>query len=248
VVVESESTTHVGVDQSQATSVVATRGSASVASDQGGAAVKLASGEKISSTPQGTISPVKKLALPPALLSPGDGQVFQLTPDLKVELLWEAHAGASGYQLQVSRSRLFATQEINSRRQKTSASARVTSEGAFYWRVASIGADGEMGPFSAFRRFRVSGGGGRGPNTDTAPPALTLKPPFKLGGQFYMIAGTTEPGATVFINDEEVDVDSNGAFQKLVSFGKIGPNSVVIKAVDAAGNPTVKSQTVIVEE
>ncbi|HUP60146.1 MAG TPA: hypothetical protein VNA69_06985 [Thermoanaerobaculia bacterium] len=248
VVVESESTTQVGVDQSQATSVVATRGAASVAPEKGGEAVRLASGEKISSSPQGTFSPVKKFTLPPALLSPGDGQVFQLSPELKVDLLWEGQSGARGYLLQVSRSRLFATQEINSRRQKTNASAKVTSEGAFYWRVASIGEDGETGPFSAFRRFRVSGGGSRGPNTDTNPPPLTLKPPFKLGGQFYMIAGTTEPGATVFINDEEADVDSSGAFQKLVSFGKIGPNSVVIKAVDAAGNPTVKSQTVIVEE
>ena len=122
----------------------------------------------------------------------------------------------------------------------------MTSEGAFYWRVASVGPDGDTGPFSTFRRFRVSGGGKT--STDRTPPPLTMKQPFHVGGQFYTIAGSTEPGATVFINDEEVDVDSNGAFQKLVGFDKIGRNVVVIKAVDASGNQKVESQTVLVEE
>ncbi|HEX2120900.1 MAG TPA: hypothetical protein VHL59_04590, partial [Thermoanaerobaculia bacterium] len=194
VIVESESTTQVGVDQAKATSVMATRGAASIVPEKGGPAVRLSSGEKVSTTPEGAISPVKKLAPPPALLSPGDNQVFQLSPELRVELIWQAQTGANAYVLQVSRSRLFATQEINSRRQKTSAAARVTSEGAFYWRVASVGPDGEIGPFSAFRRFRVSGGG-KIASSDTVAPPLQLKSPYGLGGQFYMIAGATEPGA-----------------------------------------------------
>jgi hypothetical protein len=166
---------------------------------------------------------------------------------LKVELVWDTQAGASAYVLQVSRSRLFSTLEINTRRPKTSARAKVTTEGSFYWRTASVGADGEVGPFSGYRRFRV-GGGGKSATTDRTKPPLTMKQPFHVGGQYFTIAGTTEPGATVFINDEEVDVESNGSFQKLVGFQKIGRNAIVIKAVDAAGNQTVESQTVIVEE
>ena len=161
------------------------------------------------------------------------------------------HPAAAGYVLQVSRSRLFAAVEINSKRQKTTATAKLTGEGAFYWRVASIGADGDMGPFSPFRRFRVSGGGKNGTpsaTSDSTPPPLALKAPFNIGGQFYIIEGMTEPGATVFVNDEEADVESSGHFKKLVSFNKVGQNTVVVKAVDAAGNQTVKSQTVLVEE
>lgn len=248
VVVESESTTQVGVDKEQQSSIVATRGAASVSPEAGGPAVRVTTGEKVSSNPQGAISTVRKLVMPPALLSPGDNQVFQLSPDLRVELVWDNRAGADGYVLQVSRSRLFSTLEINTRRTKTSAVARVTSEGAFYWRVAAVGPDGEAGPFSTFRRFRVAGGGASKAVTDRTPPALTLKAPFHVGGQFYTIAGSTEPGATVFINDEEVDVESSGAFQKLIAVQNIGRNTIVIKAVDAAGNQTVQSQTVIVEE
>ncbi|MFL6244900.1 MAG: FecR domain-containing protein [Thermoanaerobaculia bacterium] len=247
VIVESESTTHVGVDPEKATAVVATRGAASVAPVSGGPPVRLTAGEKISSTPEGTLSPVKKLVMAPALLSPGDNQVFQLSPDLSVDLIWDKREGATGYLLQVSRSRLFSTQEINTKRTKTNAVARATKEGAFYWRVAAIGPDGDVGPFSTFRRFRVSGGGTK-PTSDRTPPKLTMKQPFHVGGQYYTIAGNTEPGATVFINDEEVDVESTGAFQKLIALDKIGPNSIIIKAIDAAGNQTVDTQSVIVEE
>ena len=50
------------------------------------------------------------------------------------------------------------------------------------------------------------------------------------------------------VNDEEVDVESNGHFKKLISFNKIGRNSVVVKAVNAAGKQTIQSETVLVEE
>ena len=248
VVVESQSTTQVGVD-SKAISVVNTRGAASVSPEKGGPAIRLTTGEKVSATLEGTLSPVKKLTMPPALLSPGDNQVFQLSPELTVQMLWQTQPEASNYVLQVSRSRLFSTQEINKRMPKTAATAGVTQEGSFYWRVASVGPDGDAGPFSAYRRFRVAGGTrSSSDGQDRTAPVLRMKDPFHVGGQFYTIAGTTEPGATVFINDEEVDVESNGAFQKLVAFDKVGRNVVVIKAVDSAGNQKVESQIVIVEE
>jgi len=250
VTVDSESTTQVRVDNAKATAVVTMKGSASISSQTGGPAVKIASGEKVTATPQGTLSPVKKLVLPPALMGPADNQVFPLAPSSQVEFTWEQQQGATGYQLQVSRSRLFTGLEINSRRTKTGATAKVTSEGAFYWRVASVGPDGDIGPFSGFRRFRVSGGA-RGPSNisgETTPPKLTLNPPFGVGSGFYIIEGTTDPGSTVFINEEEVDVESSGHFKKIINFTKLGLNAVVVKAVNPAGIPTVKSQNVRVEE
>ena len=247
VVVDSRSAVQVGVDPEKST-IMSTRGGASVAPEKGGAAIRVASGEKVSATPAGEMSPVKKLTMPPALLSPGDNQVFQLSPELQVQMMWQTQAEATSYVLQVSRSRLFSTQEINKRMPKTSAMAQVTGEGSFYWRVASVGPDGDVGPFSPYRRFRVSGGGKSVGAQDRTPPVLRMKAPFHVGGQFYTIAGMTEPGATVFINDEEVDVESGGGFQKLVAFEKVGRNVVVIKAVDPAGNQKVESQLVIVEE
>ena len=249
VVVDSESTTQVGVDRGKQTSIVATKGTASVKPAAGGETVRLTSGEKITSTPQGELSPVKKLVSAPALLSPSDNLVYQKTGDLRVVFTWDPLPGATAYVLQVSRSRLFSTLEINSRRQKNTASASVTSEGAFYWRVASVGPDGDVGPFSSFRRFRVTGGTKGSAPSDTTPPPLQINKPSSIGGPFFMVEGRTEPGATVFINDLEVDVDQQtGSFKKLVSFNRTGQNSVVVKAVDPSGNQTVKSETVFVED
>ena len=248
VVVDSESTTQVGVDKGKATSVVATKGSASVTTPSGGPAIKVASGEKVTASAEGSLSPVKKLSMPPALFTPADNQVFP--SDSKIDFTWAPVPGAAGYVLQVSRSRLFTVLEINSKRQKPTATAKVTADGAFYWRIASLGPDGDTGPYSAPFRFRVSGASqAPGSQSPEGPaPTLTLKKPYPIGGPFYMIEGTTDAGATVFINDEEVDVDSTGHFKKLVSFSKVGRNAVVVKAVNAAGKQTIQSETVLVEE
>jgi hypothetical protein len=251
VVVDSESTTQVGVDRQKSTSVVTAKGTASVGPVAGGGtAVKLNSGQKVSASVQGAMSSVKDLLMPPALLAPADNQVYPASSESRVDFGWDTTPTATSYLLQVSRSRLFTSLEINSRRAKTTASAKVTAEGAFYWRVAAIGPDGDPGPFSTFRRFRVTGASREAgaANQESPPPSLQVKKPQSIGGPFYMVEGTTDPGATVFINDEEVDVESNGHFKKLVSFNKIGRNSVVVKAVNAAGKQTIQSETVLVEE
>ena len=250
VVVDSDSTTQVGVDRQKQTAVIATKGSASVTAPNGGTAVKLATGQKVNATAQGSLSQVRNLVMPPALLTPADNQVYPMSSESRVDFAWEPVPGATSYQLQVSRSRLFTSLEINSKRQKSTASAKVTAEGAFYWRVAAIGPEAEAGPFSTFRRLRVSGAPQQAGsiNTEVPPPTLQIKKPYSIGGPFYMVEGVTDPGATVFINDEEVDVESNGHFKKLVSFNKVGRNSVVVKAVNAAGKQTIQSETVLVEE
>src|ERR1044071_7029271 len=95
VIVESDSTTQVNVNEQQASSVIATRGNASVAPEAGGAGVRLSSGEKVTATPVGAVSAVRKVAPSPLLLSPADGQSFQLSPELNVQLLWNPpEAGA----------------------------------------------------------------------------------------------------------------------------------------------------------
>lgn len=252
VVINSESTAQVGVDQAQkSTQVVSLKGSSSVQSATGGPAVSLASGEAIRASKEGSLSAKRPFLGPPALLGPSDNQIFRGAVDTKVQLTWAPVRGATSYQLQVSRSRLFAGLEINATRPQTTAAARVTSDGSFYWRVASVDANGEAGPFSSFRRFRVTGMSNAqapSPDADKTPPTLQMERPFNIGGAFYMIKGRVEPGSTVFINDEEVEVQSGGAFQKLVSFAQVGWNNVIVKAVDPAGNETVQAEKVHVKE
>lgn len=251
VVVDSKSTTQVGVDGESNTEVVTLRGSSSVSSSAGGEAVRLAAGQQIAGDGTGSLSEVTAVVLPPALQVPADNQVFQSTPNLRIALDWADEKRATAYQLQVSRSRLFTTFEINATREESRAVAQVSSEGLFYWRVASVDARGKVGPFSPSRRFRVRGLGSlvETLETDKSPPALQVKRPFNIGGQFYLIEGKVEPGASVFINDEEIaDVNTDGTFKKLISLEQVGWNSVVIKAVDLAGNQSVQRERVYSEE
>src|SRR5204862_5441816 len=60
VTVDSDSTTQVGVDHQKQTAVMTEKGSASVTPSEGGAPVKLAIGEKVTATPAGSLSQVKK--------------------------------------------------------------------------------------------------------------------------------------------------------------------------------------------
>jgi hypothetical protein len=252
VVVSSESTAQVGVDQrAKTTQVMSLKGTAAVSPAAGGQAVSLTSGEIVSASADGSLSAKKQYLQPPALVAPPDNQVFRGSTDSKVQLSWAPNPAAVAYQLQVSRSRLFAGVEINAQRTTNSATAKVSSEGAFYWRVASIDAAGQIGPFSTFRRFRVTGVGGpptQQSQADKTPPTLQLKRPFNIGGAYYLIEGRVEPGATVYINDDETDVQSDGLFKKLVSFTQVGWNTIIVKAVDPAGNETVQAEKVHVKE
>jgi hypothetical protein len=251
VVVSPASTAHVGVDAVQTTQVLSLKGSASIQPKTGGTAVQVSGGEQVRATVDGAISEVARFVPPPALAAPADNHIFQGAADSTIVLSWSPQPGAVAYQLQVSRSRLFSGVEINARRTSTSATTRATSEGSFYWRVASVDAEGRVGAFSTHRRFRVTGLGTLaqpGGDTDTIPPSLQLNRPLNFGGQYYMVEGRAEPGASVFVNDEEIDVQSDGSFKKLVTFPAVGWNAIIVKAVDSAGNQTVRNEKVLVEE
>ncbi|MGH9457862.1 MAG: FecR domain-containing protein [Thermoanaerobaculia bacterium] len=250
VVVSSASTAQLAVGPQKRTEITTVRGSSEVTPAGGGAAVTVAAGQEVEASPTGDLSPVRDVVDPPVLSTPPDNHVFQAGVTDIVDLVWNPRPEASGYQLQVSRSRLFTSLEIDDRRTETSARTRVTDTGSFYWRLASVGADGRVGPFSPFRRFRVVGGaaGMAAAVGDKVPPTLDLKKPFRIGGQYYLFEGRVEPGASVFINDEEVPVETDGTFKKLLAFTKIGTNVVVIRAVDPAGNQTVRRESVFIED
>jgi hypothetical protein len=251
IVVGSASTTLVGVDATEKTEVAALRGSASIEPARGGQALPLAEGEKLTASSEGELSSVEQYVKAPALAVPPDNAVIPASSGRIMDLRWNAVPSAAGYRLQVSRSRLFGRTEIDAPRDRPAARVRLTSEGSFFWRVASVGPDGEVGPFSPHRRFRVTGIGdspSAAASRDQKPPTLIVRSPKPFGGQFYLIEGRAEPGASVFVNDEEVQVTSDGSFRKLVSFNKVGFNDLVIKAVDPSGNQTIKRDRVLVEE
>ena len=66
-------------------------------------------------------------------------------------------------------------------------------------------------------------------------------------GNFFIVQGSTEPGATVTVNGETVEVGGDGSFNKTVALTREGWNTIVIRAIDPAGNTTEHRESVLVE-
>ncbi len=81
---------------------------------------------------------------------------------------------------------------------------------------------------------------------DKEKPELTLEEPengFETSDARLEIKGTTEPNASVFVNQHQAVVQPNGnfVFNTLLNEGE---NTLIIEAVDRAGNKTVQELTV----
>jgi hypothetical protein len=155
---------------------------------------------------------------------------------------------ASRYRLQIARSRLFIPDSILvvDDRPGPEATIKVQEEGAFYWRVATIGKGNVVSEWCPTRRFKVLRGGRTTGGPDTVPPELSLERP-QVSGTLVIISGRSEPGAVVTVNGELADVDASGAFKKVISLDREGMNLLTVRAVDGAGNETVRRETVMID-
>lgn len=84
---------------------------------------------------------------------------------------------------------------------------------------------------------------------DSIPPILKVNVPEKVQDRVFEVSGTTEPTATLTINDEPVIVQADGTFTYTVSIPE-GEKEITLefKAVDRAGNEAKIVKTVIYQE
>lgn len=182
---------------------------------------------------------------PPRVIAPGNGFDLNLDRSRELELSWDQVKDADGYQLQISRSRLFGESVVDRRRVKNSATLGVNEEGNFYWRVAAYGPDGVLGPWSSLRKFRALSLDGIGWK-DTVPPQL-LVAKMMVNGNIIIITGRTEPGVRVEIDGQRTPVEADGTFSLSITPEAEGLVDVKVSAVDASGNRAEASQRVFIE-
>jgi hypothetical protein len=246
--IDRESRVSVDVEKGEKTDVTTYRGKATVSN--GRETVVLADGEKI--TAGAKVRQISaKVVVPetPALLLPVDNRIYDLKSSGEIDLKWGPATRAARYRVQISRSRLFvpdATDVDLDNRTGTAARVRVNREGSYFWRVAAIDSSGRTSDWSTVRRFRmgvepVAFGG-----QHASPPQLTVSAPQQMGNLF-LVFGKTDPGAVVTVNGEPADVGPDGSFKKTVTINREGYATLVVKAVDAAGNEILKQVKVFVE-
>ena len=108
-------------------------------------------------------------------------------------------------------------------------------EGTYYWRVASLTGHASGAP-SPPRVLEVE--------KDAAPPGLQVEfPEGPVTAERFVLRGSTEPGASVFVSDHRVPVKSSGAFSHTLEL-RPGSNLVVVESIDVAGNVIYRSEIV----
>lgn len=204
-------------------------------------------GERIRAESDGSLSAKQDLPAMPRLLAPSDQRVFVFEDPSKssLTLSWEPVPGAKHYRLIIANRPLFTEPLYDAMRDEPRAVVEGVPAGTYHWKVAAVSSSDIDGPFSDSRAFRVSSQRIRD-RSDSEPPKLEISE-FVTVGQMVVINGETEPGATLWVDSNKIDVYSDGSFNAVVRLRREGMNEVLLVAQDNAGNETKLTRTAFVE-
>lgn len=224
------------------------KGEAEVTSrGNGQARVRLNALERVRVDSANKFQEKSRLPEPPRLLEPRNPGLFITSEpkSLTVRLKWESVPSARLYRVRVSPSSTFNPLIVNQLVSGQNAYAvRIPDYGAYHWRINAINEKGVESPASDTFSFSVIHR-----KNDAVKQQLTLKVekaiPF---GQSFEVIGRTDPGVTVFINEEIVDVKGDGSFKHFTRpFKDKGTHELVVVARDLVGLSKTLTETVEVK-
>ena len=240
----------VSVQESGESNVKLYTGTATVATKTGDS-VKLAANTQLKVDAAGKAEPVHALPQVPALLAPQHQTeiTYQDPARATTLLVWKPVPGATAYHVMLDYNAYF-NRPLVDRTGITDPSVEVRGldVGKYYWRVAAVDKDNAEGSFSDFARFTVSRpqGGGRG--TGDPPPIIIES--LEVRQNILQVRGRTEPGATLTVNAQRVDVASDGAFNEFIQLPaeRPGRQIVVFRSVGINGGVAEVKRPVMVGE
>jgi len=173
----------------------------------------------------------------PALLGPADkAPVYGRS----AQLSWVAKAESAGYWLEVAADAGFNNMRVSEWGIPTTGfEVAGLDQGRYHWRVAALDAFGLPGSWSLAQSFELI--------SDSTPPFLALSSPTEgalIAEASLTVAGESEPGVTLTLNGDPVTLDAANRFAVPVTVVP-GPNSFALLAVDAAGNRTERTVSVV---
>jgi hypothetical protein len=235
----------IGVAESGESSTRLFRGQAQIEMTKTGEKVALAAKEAVTVDSDGRAS--DKVALPsvPELISPADQADLAYADPARAitPFIWKDVPGARSYRLVLEFSHTFNKPLHDKPVGEKTTQAHLTGleEGRYFWRVAAIDSQGNEGAFSEAGRFRVT----KLRSSGAPPPALVISS-VETRANILQIKGRTEPGATVSVNGQPLDVESDGTFNEFITLDKAGAQQIVIMAVGINGGVAKKIERVVV--
>jgi hypothetical protein len=211
-----------------------------------GEQVTLKSNEGVTVDAAGKSGPKINLPGAPQLLAPPhEAEISYVNPAVSTTLLaWKPVASAATYHVLVDYSATFARPYVDQRGWRfSSLELRGLEAGKFFWKVAAVDANGVEGNFSEFAKFSVTK---TEPSAgETAPPPLNLDT-FELAGNILHLKGHTEAGASLTVNGQRVDVQTDGSFGEFITLDKTGKQTVVVRATGINGGANEQKRLVTV--
>jgi len=202
-----------------------------------GERLALQGGEYVSVNQSGTISKPQKLLDVPLPMQPRDLEKIAAAANgsATVPLRWQKpQTGVPAYyRVEVATSPFFVQEGKVIERDQLSATQFSASDlrpGSYFWRVRATAATGQTSEWSEPLKFIVSA-----PGVNASAIPVSNISSIDLGGNLYIIRGTTAPGANVRVADREVVAAADGSFQIQVS-APANTREVAIQLSDSHGN------------
>jgi hypothetical protein len=233
------------VDQSGDSDVKIYRGSTQVET-RTGEKLTLGASEALKVDAAGKAGPKQVLLDAPMLQAPPhQTEISYPDPSRATTLLaWKAVPTSASYHVMVDYSPYFNRPLVDQVRKDSAVELRGLDTGKYYWRVAAVDKDGVEGAFSAFARFTVVRKDGAGGGGGTPPPLIIEA--IDVRANILQIKGRTEPGATVTVNDQRVDVQGDGTFNEFIQLDKGGRQIVVIRSIGINGGINEQKRPIVV--
>jgi hypothetical protein len=207
--------------------------------NRAGERVSLQGGEYVSVNQSGTVSKPQRLLDVPQPLQPHDLEKILAggSGSATVALRWQKPQSGvpSFYRVEVATSPFFVPAgKVIERDQLivTQFSASDLRPGAYFWRIRATASSGQTSDWSEPLKFLVTTPGAN----MSAVPVANLTAVY-LGGNVYIIRGTTSPGTSVRVSGREATAFGDGKFQVQIS-APPEAREVTIEASDVQGNST----------
>jgi hypothetical protein len=205
--------------------------------NRSGEKASLQGGQYISVNRQGTMSKPQHLLEVPQPLQPRNLEKVFVSGNgsATVALRWQKPPSGvpSYYRVEVATSPFFVAEgKVIERDQlvATQFNASDLRQGAYFWRIRATDTSGQISDWSEPLKFLITTQGAG----VSAVPVSNLTSVF-LGGNVYVIRGTTAPGTSVRVSGREAVAASDGNFQVQIT-APSGTREVTIQAADSQGN------------
>ncbi len=188
----------------------------------------------------------KNLLVPPELLTPNSVKpvVAREGQSTKIEFVWSPVPEAVAYRVKVSNSSIFTSNLKDETVRETRYVTSGFEEGTYYWAVSAIGANSRSSRESDANKFTLINKSLKEKETDVYLTVEIIRI-----SNIFLINGKTDPGASVFINEEMVPLmAADGSFKHSTSpLPRKGKNLITIVAQDRSGNSKTITREVSVD-